>query len=114
MNIRENIKGNYGYILILSLGFFGVGYLKGFDTVFFLLVFLVVFFFNCYSFVGAYNLFRGTSEKDIISRIVITVILNVITYLKYNIHTLLRILSFSLIISTVIVFYVILTKGRNK
>lgn len=113
MNIRQYIKANYVYILYLLLGLGVIGFIIGFNTALFLFVFLFLFAVSCFSFVGIYNYCRNIKEKGLIWQILATIILGTITYFKYGTYPLLKILSLSLVISTVIILYIIFTKRHH-
>lgn len=113
MDIRQYIKANYVYILYLLLGLAAIGFIIGVNTALFLFIFLFLFTVSCYSFVGIYNYFRNIKEKGLIWQILAAIIFGTITYFKYGTYPLLKILSLSLVISTVIIFYIIFTKRKH-
>ncbi len=104
---------NLVYASFLVVGFLGLLYLKGLETVVFLFLFLGMAFINIYAIVGVYNVFRGVKEKWLLWQILLSILFGGILYKQYGSYALLKSISVSLVITIVIGIYSIIS-NRNR
>jgi hypothetical protein len=104
---------NLVYAIFLLLGLFAVAYFKGFNTAYFLALFLLMFGVTAYSIMGIYNLLRGIKEKMLPWKILLSTILGIVLYNQYVSYALLKAVSVSIVVVVVIGLYV-LTFNRPK
>jgi hypothetical protein len=104
---------NLVYAIFLLIAFSGIIYFKGFNTAFFLLLFILVFAVTAYSIVGIYNLLWGIKEKWLVWQIILSILLGAILYYQYGTFALLKAVSVSVVIAIVIGLYSIIFNRKR-
>jgi hypothetical protein len=109
LNILEYIKKNLVYIIFLLIGMIAIGFVKGTQVVIMLTIFLLSFASCCYMILAIYKYIKGVRDKGIVWWTFISILLCVLVYFIYDSFLLIRILSFAIVISLVMIIYTNLT-----